>query len=368
VPDPARYQLGEAQLRWDVLEAEMDLAEAHHHDITPLEARNPPEEDMKCFPIKNLPAEIRRMIWRLCLPSRILPMLEQYQHHRYSEEHHGLQHVCPVTSNDLQLRPPIITRVCHESRSIAFETGAIYVSCEMSANLADDPPCRLTWFDPTNDVLELHSSPYEGLRITPGESHSFTQASYLEWLGPFGEVAETIAVMPPVHELLSRVIEAFGVLLEKGKWQRLRTIYLCTGRADSRIVRASNLDYQVPKNAPTECICVLPLRNEKGVARPLEYSTEDPLSNIPSESPTTIDYFLNPDFISAVQQNWLRYYVENPTARQSEDGVDEDGLSDLAAEIEGDRLCRHWTKIKVSTRIAFSSSFSLAYTIELERT
>lgn len=82
----------------------------------------------------RLPQEIRDAIWRECLPRRVIEI-----HFPTEEEALDL----PLESDDdgrpidrelsclmrntsmINAKPPIISRVCRESRGVAFETGAI---------------------------------------------------------------------------------------------------------------------------------------------------------------------------------------------------------------------------------------------------
>ncbi|KAL3493972.1 hypothetical protein BJX62DRAFT_234828 [Aspergillus germanicus] len=66
------------------------------------------------FPFIHLPPEIRRIIWKLCPPSRIYeieaPLYDKIK------TRCGLYWTSTANWN-----PPVLARVCHESRAIAFE-------------------------------------------------------------------------------------------------------------------------------------------------------------------------------------------------------------------------------------------------------
>ncbi|KAJ5489353.1 hypothetical protein N7539_004243 [Penicillium diatomitis] len=99
----------------------------------------------------ELPFELRRMIWKECLPkSRVfdtmLPCLV-YEKSR-----------CRGTrwSSRQSWRPPIITRVCRESRAVAHETGRVLF-------YGDDPnvPDYIdsVWSDATTDIVAQYWCP-----------------------------------------------------------------------------------------------------------------------------------------------------------------------------------------------------------------
>jgi hypothetical protein len=77
-------------------------------------------------PFPRLPTELRLGIWRLCLPHRVSEMDVPMDWHIYHD--HTLQSEdklpCSLRSTSIENgRPPLLTRVCGESRSVAFESG-----------------------------------------------------------------------------------------------------------------------------------------------------------------------------------------------------------------------------------------------------
>jgi hypothetical protein len=75
-------------------------------------------------PFLRLPVELRHMIWRLCLPHRVseYDLIIDWVFYKTC----GTNAIPPcqlLSSTFSNSRPPLLTRVCHESRQIAFETG-----------------------------------------------------------------------------------------------------------------------------------------------------------------------------------------------------------------------------------------------------
>ncbi|OJJ06597.1 hypothetical protein ASPVEDRAFT_45954 [Aspergillus versicolor CBS 583.65] len=110
------------------------------------------------FPI--LPAEIRLAIWRLCLPHNRVMELDGQTEDLIWEE-------CPCSKNWqiswTNRAPPLITRVCHESRAVAFETGApqqlpdhTNPDTEQFSNSQIDNP----WLDIVHDSVHLNWEPW----------------------------------------------------------------------------------------------------------------------------------------------------------------------------------------------------------------
>ncbi|KAL4981691.1 hypothetical protein BDW68DRAFT_172022 [Aspergillus falconensis] len=65
------------------------------------------------FPFMKLHPEIRRIIWNLCLPSRTFELEAPV---------HKIKTRCKLLwTSTANWKPPVLARVCHESRAIAFE-------------------------------------------------------------------------------------------------------------------------------------------------------------------------------------------------------------------------------------------------------
>ncbi|KAI1465920.1 uncharacterized protein F4812DRAFT_460899 [Daldinia caldariorum] len=80
-----------------------------------MEDSTAPQQKFTCF--KNLPPELRLQIWEECLPSRSVPMHDST--HRDVEA--DLEHTAPPAGP----LPPLIGRVCRESRDVALKHGSV---------------------------------------------------------------------------------------------------------------------------------------------------------------------------------------------------------------------------------------------------
>lgn len=112
----------------------------------------------------HLPKELRDEIWRHCLPHRVveldLPDLEWYLDYNIRQSWPDLakqpQRACELWPTSRRNRAtPIITRVCHESRKVAFETAHLAFSDDSSA-MSFDKDDRPMWIDCARDTLHLH--------------------------------------------------------------------------------------------------------------------------------------------------------------------------------------------------------------------
>lgn len=110
-----------------------------------------PEYNFITFP--NLPAELRIAIWRECLPSRIVePDVQQ------DEVIWARDSPCDVNWKITWVNkaPPVIARVCRESRAVAFENGSLIdiEAHRFSNNMVERP-----WLDPARDSIHLNWEP-----------------------------------------------------------------------------------------------------------------------------------------------------------------------------------------------------------------
>lgn len=177
----------------------------------------------KPFPFMQLPPEIRRMIWRCCLP----PQRTLYVPHRAAADYIWCDQHHPF----LRLPPPMITRVCSESRSVAFETGGfemgIFHSYDDAApvDLADVCPWDLSWFDHANDVLHLDDSVVARIMngsipdSPDGPAIPYPPAPYA-WLKRLQQKVEQVS-----FSLDSITRGNVFEFLELSTWPRLRKVY-----------------------------------------------------------------------------------------------------------------------------------------------
>ncbi|POS79184.1 hypothetical protein DHEL01_v202407 [Diaporthe helianthi] len=136
----------------------------------------------------KLPQEIRDAIWRECLPRRVIEIDWPTEEEVFDIEYEwddddrpisrGL--ICHLKRTSLiNAKPPIISRVCGESRAVAFETGALLEHSQYPRQL--DPPqpllyhgMRRQWVDRTRDtVVHLHFN-------------SCNEGWFQDWLNVYG--------------------------------------------------------------------------------------------------------------------------------------------------------------------------------------
>lgn len=136
-------------------------------------------QDFHLFPW--LPKELRDAIWRQCLPHRVvevdiplgyiamgvwlLPDRDRDANEAIEFWNRKVRHVdkkgrgCYMESTTrINSAPPIITRVCYESRMVAFKTGRLLK--HEHKQLRDEPDITphvdYQWFDPARDAVHLH--------------------------------------------------------------------------------------------------------------------------------------------------------------------------------------------------------------------
>lgn len=106
-------------------------------------------EDFPLFP--HLPLELRRMIWKECLPKTrvfdiMLPCLVYENSHCQGNGWASRE----------SWKPPVITRVCRESRAVAHETGRVVFKDE-DPNVPEY--IESMWSDASTDIVAQYWSP-----------------------------------------------------------------------------------------------------------------------------------------------------------------------------------------------------------------
>ncbi|KAL4812586.1 hypothetical protein BDW67DRAFT_193582 [Aspergillus spinulosporus] len=109
----------------------------------------------------KFPPEIRLAIWRECLPHPHIMELDYQQEDIIWEEEPPCRMNSKITSNNAA--PPVISRVCRESRAVAFESG--HPQRLPDPNIPDtDYFCKYMpqhpWLDTARDVVHLNWEPW----------------------------------------------------------------------------------------------------------------------------------------------------------------------------------------------------------------
>lgn len=122
-----------------------------------------------------LPIELRLEIWRLCLPHRVCEKDLACYYILFDLPEKDAPTPCFLyQTTEANGRPPVITRVCHESRAVALKAGGYYDfsfydtdDCLPISETSDKKPqwdaanrIKEAWFDPTRDVAHLHWEPH----------------------------------------------------------------------------------------------------------------------------------------------------------------------------------------------------------------
>lgn len=101
-------------------------------------------------PFSRLPAELREAIWRECLPRSVCeldtPHIKMVWYDSFIDDEHPYSQDSPCTLIDtmkMNARPPAITRICRESRAVAFRAG------QAAAQRREDTPADAIWTSPT---------------------------------------------------------------------------------------------------------------------------------------------------------------------------------------------------------------------------
>lgn len=96
-------------------------------------------------PFPRLPLELREEIWRLCLPHRVHEIDNPLAYIVYNYEDE--KHPCSLTSTSKSnVRPPLVARVCRESRRVACTTGKWIPSLSWRQDAwSAGEPCEADW-------------------------------------------------------------------------------------------------------------------------------------------------------------------------------------------------------------------------------
>lgn len=103
----------------------------------------------------QLPTELRLGIWRICLPNRVVEIDYPWDEGVF---YLNLPPCKLQQTTNINRRAPVISRVCHESRMVAFETG--YYRDEgwppQEAPWHSNLFVERMWLDPCRDITQLN--------------------------------------------------------------------------------------------------------------------------------------------------------------------------------------------------------------------
>jgi hypothetical protein len=97
-------------------------------------------------PFSRLPTELREEIWRLCLPHRVYEIDDPIAFVVYNAFKPGDKIPCSLMSTSRSnVRPPLLARVCRESRRVAFATGNWLPMLDWRGAGGPDSPREADW-------------------------------------------------------------------------------------------------------------------------------------------------------------------------------------------------------------------------------
>jgi hypothetical protein len=314
-----------------------------------LEARDALPES---FPFLLLPTEIRLLIWRMCLPSRVLylEMDESMWCHTYEDIGHFVN----------RLKPPRISRVCREARGVAFDTGGFQTeeSVEVLSRNSEDPhhlanlsPCSTTWFDPTTDILHISN------HFIPGQSE-YHGARYVFDFGPFCRATLAVSMDMSLWEIYPQ--PSYKFLFDDAKWRRLRTIYVTHSFLSVHLARGCALDIELFGDvAEDNNVCIVDSRNKTRLERILNICRTDLKHSAAGVFDSIVDMMDErdlDDFTFTMESEWIKYcYRKIEESRLRSPGNEGTELGLLAASClslsSRDKFRRHESVQKELTKL-----------------
>lgn len=107
----------------------------------------------------QLPAELRIAIWRECLPHRVVEI--DYVMDNYADAYPVPPPCYLRRTSNVNRQPPVISRVCRESRHAAFETGYQLVKESPPSGSRWNSSLLITkpWIDHSRDTIHLNWTP-----------------------------------------------------------------------------------------------------------------------------------------------------------------------------------------------------------------
>jgi hypothetical protein len=193
----------------------------------------------------RLPTELREEIWRLCLPHRVREMDDPNASIVYEVLESEEDNVpCWLYSTSRSnVRPPLLTRICCESRRVAFESGKWVSFLRWRDGRSFDRPCEADWKtgkvvdsgcwkDASRDTVHLNWTSFYDIDFGPVwmQDHPLTllaqEAKRLNGSASFMLDAMTVDIgeAEPYDEPISRWFES--IPLGEGKQEDLVALKL----------------------------------------------------------------------------------------------------------------------------------------------
>lgn len=110
----------------------------------------------------KLPTELRLQIWRLCLPHRVHEKDLPFHEIVFRILDNGPSPCFLHQTTEANCRPPVIARVCHESRTVAQENGGYYESLPLCEVWFSQTTIEKSWLDRIPDSIHLNWTPAYG--------------------------------------------------------------------------------------------------------------------------------------------------------------------------------------------------------------
>jgi hypothetical protein len=147
----------------------------------------------------QLPPELRRAIWLECVPHRIAELdvpSTELAAMDFNASDVAPDKCCRLgQTSRLNSKPPVLTRICRESRALAFETGGFL---EDSGLWAADNAVPRPWLDCSRDVVHLNWTPAY-------EPHYMSAGDPLGWLLSASKCVKHASLTGELLDYLSQV-------------------------------------------------------------------------------------------------------------------------------------------------------------------
>ncbi|KAI1080980.1 hypothetical protein F5B20DRAFT_538088 [Whalleya microplaca] len=127
----------------------------------------------------RLPAELRLIVWRECLPHRVVELERPLSQIVFFKQPKHCTVEATTNQNSCQ---PVISRVCRESRAVAFETGGglwAHYPDEDNNHWEHYFAMRDPWFDTARDVVHMHYE--EAYDVDFGHPNSGDPVRHVVW-------------------------------------------------------------------------------------------------------------------------------------------------------------------------------------------